>query len=180
MLRLLEHLPETTKGVIFDLDGTLYDSRWYIIRVGIADFRHVIWLLSDRAGLPVPEKWKQEYFLPTQIRVLKRYYQAREGLSQLLAKLRQQGMRIAVYSDYGRVPEKLEALGINPEQFDVVASSEELGGRKPNKQATCKLLKMMGTVAKETIIIGDRCDTDGVLALQAKLLKFINVKRVLK
>ena len=71
---------------------------------------------------------------------------------------------MAIYSDYGSVIEKLEALDIDPAQFDLVISAPELGALKPSEPCARRVLEMLEAKPETTLFVGDREDKDGASA----------------
>lgn len=71
---------------------------------------------------------------------------------------------MVIYSDYGAVIEKLEALGIDPSPFDMIISAPELGALKPSESCARRLLEMLEADPKTTLFVGDREDKDGASA----------------
>jgi FMN phosphatase YigB (HAD superfamily) len=88
----------------------------------------------------------------------------REEVVSLLYKVQSQGMRTAIYSDYGCVEEKLQVLGIDPKGFDLIITAPELGGLKPTKACAEEVLKRLGVKAGTTLFVGDRDEKDGEAA----------------
>lgn len=192
------------KAVIFDLDGTLYNKRFLPLRLILGDLKNTFLLASERnarrqlKGLEfgdadtfyrtlfthisqyqhVPymtaRDWYFGKYLPLTISILEKHYKAGEFVKPLLSELRQRGIRTMVFSDYRCVDEKLQALGIDPNWFDYREAAMDLGGLKPNKKLFQRLLQLLGTAPEETLMIGDREDTDGAGAKKVGM-KFLKV-----
>ncbi|MDO4497624.1 MAG: HAD family hydrolase, partial [Bacteroidales bacterium] len=125
-----------------------------------------------------PEKaraWYNEKYMPLQVAILAMYFTARPLASELLEAMRQQQLKLVLYSDYGCAYEKLQAIGIDPALFDYVISAPELGGLKPSRASMQRLIEKCGLNPAETLFVGDRQDTDGESA-QAVGMEFYNVK----
>lgn len=185
----------TIKAVVFDLDGTLYDSRrlpWHLI---VSDLSNVLTLRAERkarkriAGqdfgdaikvyrslfqdisdqrdktMAHIEKWYFDAYMPLMVRVLEKYYVARPFVKEVFDALRSQGIRVAVFSDYGQVEAKLEAIGIHPSWVDAVFDAPTMGGLKPAPTSFVKVAEALGVSPSETLMIGDRMDTDGAGAI---------------
>ena len=60
--------------------------------------------------------------------------------------------------------EKLEALDIDPAQFDLVISAPELGALKPSEPCARRVLEMLEAKPETTLFVGDREDKDGASA----------------
>ena len=192
------------KAVVFDLDGTLYNKRFLPLYLILGDLRHVLLLASERNAkrilkgqafengevfyrtlfnhisryqhVPymVARDWYFGRYLPLTIRILEKHYQARPFVEPLLKELHKRGIKTVVFSDYRCVDEKLAALGLDPDEFDYRESAMDLGGLKPNKRLFEHLLETIGVTAQETLMIGDRRDTDGIGARSVGM-RFIKV-----
>ena len=191
------------KAIIFDLDGTLYESRHFPLRLILADPLHIGMLgaerkcrkrLSDRhfdkasdyydalftaMGKGSPErtercrKWFYGRYMPEQVRIIRDKFGPRPHLKEFIANLRRQGYRIAVLSDYCFAAEKLAAIGLSTSDFDAVWESTEMGGLKPRAEVFRNACKTLGTAPAETLMIGDKASKDGG-ALRAGL-RFIHL-----
>ena len=71
------------------------------------------------------------------------------------------GIKMAIYSDYGSVVEKLEALHVDPSQFDLLISAPELGSLKPSEYCARRVMELIGAEAETTLFVGDREEKDG-------------------
>lgn len=184
------------RAVIFDLDGTLYNKKGLPLRLIAADPLHMFILGNERKAranlkgrwfgneeayyealfasvaamshttAQRAQQWYTQRYMPTMVRILQRHYAVEPWVGQLLADLRQQGIRTAVYSDYGHLRERLEALQFNPQWVDIIASAPALGGLKPCRQSTLALCQQLGVPPDATLMVGDRDDTDGESARQ--------------
>ena len=190
------------KAVIFDLDGTLYDSGKLPLRLVLADipgmftlsaeraarkamagaetesedltYAELFGLIAARQGISIAEAehWYRDRYMPNMVKVLKKHYHAREGVTEFLDLLRSKGIKTAVYSDYGMVKEKMDALGIDPQHFDGIFDAPSMGGLKPCQKGFINVCNALGATPEECIMIGDREDTDGgALAAGLKFLK---------
>jgi FMN phosphatase YigB (HAD superfamily) len=125
--------------------------------------------LANRAG-GTPEQvldWYETRFMPRFIRVLRQRGQAREGLTALLERVRERGVRQAVVSDFGQVEERLRALGIPVALFDEVVGADAFGVLKPSAVPYRHLIETWGLVPAEVLLVGDRRDQDEASATLA-------------
>lgn len=179
------------KAILFDLDGTLYDKKGLPRHLVAHELFHMNLLIRERQAVrrlrgvfcgdaegfysqlciiispdnPVrARKWYFGHYLPVMTRALKRHYRAETWAEPMLKRLRAQGYKLAVYSDYGSVKERLEAVGLDPALFDVLAAAPELGGLKPALECAGQLLDLLGVRPEEALLVGDRQDTDGTTA----------------
>ena len=185
------------QGIIFDLDGTLYQMKFMKIKMSLRligslgflrhlnasrtavrqkEFNGRAELLSafygelaTRAGRTVQQSksWYENDFYQAFIRVLNRTARPRSGLLEMLGKLRADGMKLAVVSDFGRIPERLAALGINPELFDMLKSSEDCGALKPAPESFLCVARDWNLAPEQILVVGDRADRDGLGARHA-------------
>ncbi len=197
---------ENIECVIFDLDGTLYNKRYLPLRMVLADWRHIGLLRAERAARkqlagkyfgsaealykmlffvmsqitckPVDEvrTWYYGTYMPTMVRVLKQYYSATPWACETLTLLKKKGVRMVVFSDYGFVEEKLEALQLSTINYQLSTySAPEMGGLKPCKEAFENLLHTLQVKPANALMIGDRDDTDGAGARSVGM-KFYKVE----
>ncbi len=181
--------------VVFDLDGTLYNKRLLPLRMVLADWRHLgllraersarkqlagkyfgsadalynalFGLMAQQTGKPVEtvRTWYNQTYMPTMVRVLKKHYPLTPFASETITSLQKKGIRIAIFSDYGFVQDKLEAIGffelyiINSTLY--INEAPEMGGLKPCKEAFQNLLRTLHVNPENALMIGDRDDTDG-------------------
>lgn len=188
----------TFRAVIFDLDGTLYDSSGLHRRVALKELSRLslFRLLRERRARKslagrnfgneaafkkaffkrVPPRWYLEEYLPDMATILREHYQGREGLAALLQSLKEAGVKTAVFSDYGFVREKLDALGIDSDLFDGLFDAASLGGLKPCAESFTKVAKALGVRPQDVLMVGDRPDTDGKGAADSGM-QFIRLVR---
>jgi FMN phosphatase YigB (HAD superfamily) len=125
--------------------------------------------LGRRAGISPPEagEWYENRFLGSFVNMLAKRARVRPGLLALLARLRQNGAKLAVVSDYGYVRERLDALNIPIDAFDQLCSSEDYGVLKPSPRPLTALAEEWGLNPKCIVMIGDRKDLDQASATAA-------------
>lgn len=179
------------KHFIFDLDGTLYETRHLPVRLIFGDLRHCLILASERIvrrrlkGRAFPSesayydalfegiarerritperarKWYFERYMPQTVAQLKAHYKARSEVKELFDHIHEGGGKIAVISDYGYVREKLDAIGIPEGMVDYEFEAPALGGLKPCTETYRRVLEIMQVPLDQTLMVGDRLDTDG-------------------
>jgi FMN phosphatase YigB (HAD superfamily) len=201
-------LRDDTGAVIFDLDGTLYDSKNIAFRLIMARPLDVFFMRTERRVRKVfagrvydsaesyyraffqelseqarctaafARHWYFETYMPLMIRVLGRYYRPRPGAAELLAALRSGNNRwnrvipFAVYSDYPMTGERLKALGLDV--HGKVYGPEDFGAQKPAAVPFLRIARDLGSPPGDTLVAGDRDDTDGVGA-RAAGMEYLNV-----
>jgi HAD superfamily hydrolase (TIGR01662 family) len=198
-------LPELdkVKGIIFDLDGTLYRMRWYMRPfLTLMLFPHIMRLprfLKIRgtyAGVemessdalykevvkklaPIEKKseetllhWIDSHFYKAFVNVMFFLKNSRPHVNKTLQMLKQNGFKLAVLSDYDRIPERLDKLNIDKSVFTIMTSSESFGALKPSPAPFNKIAENWNLDPSEVLVIGDRDDTDGEGARGAGM-KFI-------
>ena len=185
------------RGVIFDLDGTLYPfSPLYKLRFFLHLLPHPFRLLKAMScrktffgadmqtapalllalatefskksgGSPnVTEalSWLKGPFYKAFIKTVRPLAGSRHGIQACLSFLAKSGIRCAVLSDFSAVPERLNALTIDPALFDICLSAEELGCCKPALRPYRTIIDTWGFPPEAVLMIGDRDDTDGAAA----------------
>ena len=193
------------QAVVFDVDGTLYDKRGLARKMVRHLWWSLPLLLSERLarrkmhfvqypsgeeffaaffrsmshghwwGVRIAEKWYDHVYMPTMVRLIAKYHHPRPEVLRLIEECRKRGITTAIYSDYGFVLQKLDALGINPDWFDLIVDAPELGALKPSKLSAQKVLELLKTDPKDTLFVGDRDDKDGESA-RAVGARFLLVK----
>ncbi len=183
------------KAIVFDFDGTLYDKKNYpfhLIMANPLDIRNVgaeravrkymkdkdfeteekfndafFELLAKRQKRSVEKtrSWYEEDYLGRFLKVLKKHYHAQPRVDELLEKLRDRDVKTAVFSDYPRTEERMEAVGLSPSAFDFCFSAPDMGALKPAPRLMWEILSQMEVEGAEVLVVGDRTDTDGVSAL---------------
>ena len=149
------------KAIIFDLDGTLYDNSHLPIRLILHSLPHIFTLQAERktranlsgqhfgsreeyfkhlfSGIAErrhitpykAESWYRGIYMPSMRKVLTRHYHYKAGVPEILQQLRSQNIKLAVFSDYGYLDQRLKAVDINPEWFDLCVDAPALGGLNP-------------------------------------------------
>lgn len=182
------------KAVIFDLDGTLYDNGrlfWMLplsellcLRLGYLgrerssrkalrgqsfatreEFYQHLYSNISRRHPERAERWYNRHYMPLQTRLLQHFCKADAWVRPRLEQLRSQGIKVALYSDYDFAEQKLRALNLDPELFDLIAEAPTLGGLKPDRHLAQRVLDRLGVRADEAMFVGDREDTDVASAL---------------
>lgn len=177
-------------AVVFDLDGTLYDNRplhWFLplvemccLKLGfLSKERRVRSQLSGNhfgseetfychlfngisASHPEQaERWYHHHYMPLQAAIMRWFCHPYPWVLPRLAELRRQGVKLALYSDYGFAEGKLQALGIEPSLFDLIIDAPSLGGLKPCAESAQLVVERLQVHTSETLFVGDRDDLDG-------------------
>lgn len=181
----------TIDAVIFDFDGTVYNKSQLFRRLAMGQLHVIGLLARERiirkrlrgvyvgseeqfydklfsmmaSGQPfsasLARTWYNKDYMPTMVRTLKYMYHPEPWVVDLFRDLRAAGKKVAIYSDYGLVHQKMEALGIDVSSVDLAISAPELGGLKPARESMLKLADMLGVQPERCLMIGDRMETDG-------------------
>lgn len=182
---------ENIKAVIFDFDGTLYCKKNFALKLVFSSLPNAIRMKTDRVirsqlrgvyfgsgdayfeeyisrlskkirmSSEKTKAWYKDFYIPQIIYVLKKYYSAFPESELILKKLREKSIPAVIYSDYGRLSERMAAVGIDSSLADKLYSSEELGGLKPAKEPFLQIAKDLGVEPENVLVVGDREDTDG-------------------
>ena len=183
------------KAVVFDFDGTLYDKKNYPLHLILANPLDICKVGAERSvrkgmkdkdfetaenfdqaffqqlaerqkqSVEKAKAWYNEAYLGRFLKVLKKHYHAQPRVDELLAKLRDRDVKTAVFSDYQRTEERMEAVGLSPSDFDFCFSAPDMGALKPAPRLMWEILSQMDVDGPEILVVGDRTDTDGVSAL---------------
>lgn len=196
---MMRTLTDGIKAVIFDFDGTFYASHGIKRRLMFSCLSSLVYLKGDREfrrmnrgrdfgsseGFyeeycrfigPKAKQWKDNVFMPAMIKVLKRY-KARKDTSSVLNVLKSAGIKIVVFSDYNRVEERMEAIGLSRDLVSSVYDSESLGLLKPCPRGLMNISRDLNVDPKEILVVGDRADTDGEGAIKCGM-KFIKIGKM--
>lgn len=176
------------KAIIFDLDGTLYDKSGLARRLVLSQLRKGgLWLLKRErevrkelrgrhfgneeafyeaffARFPRPELARRWYFgtyMPDMVRILRKHYRTAPWVRTMVAEWRSRGRKVVVFSDYGCLREKLQAVGFNLDWADALFDAPALGGLKPCKESFERICQEIEVLPSECLMVGDREDTDG-------------------
>jgi FMN phosphatase YigB (HAD superfamily) len=123
-----------------------------------------------------PEHMRNWYFnryMPRMVRVLKKHYQLRPGVAELFRRFESPyALRVAVYSDYHFLTERLEVLGQYSSPRIPLYGPESFGAQKPAAGPLIRIAANLGIAPEETLVVGDREDTDGLGAFRAGMRFF--------
>lgn len=190
-------------GVVFDLDGTLYDKRalerfmigrmlWSIPRLhrytkirsslagvdmgSAAALREETLARLSRSprGRQRWQRWIDEEYDPMVRQGMIRAVDPYPGVRTLLAELRAAGLRLGLVSDYRGIEARLWALGLDLEAFDVTIVTEERGAMKPAPRIVEQILGEMGLPGGSMVMVGDRAFTDLAFA-EAAGMDFVGI-----
>ena len=67
------------------------------------------------------------------VRLIGQYQPIRQKNLALMVECKARGLKMAIYSDYGSVEDKLRVLGIDKSQFDLLVAAPQLGALKPSE-----------------------------------------------
>jgi beta-phosphoglucomutase len=185
--------PFKYKGVLFDLDGTLYHKKHLNLRMALAhlgslstlkkhqatrdelagmsgekDYLSLYQQLMADKGVKNPKLWLEKQFYPNFIRCLKKQ-KVRPSLNLLLDLLKEKGIKTAVVSDYPIISERLASLTIDASKFDLLLSTQDINCLKPCPTGYLEAVKRLGLQKEDCLIIGDRMDRDGEAAEKADI-----------
>ena len=199
----------SSKALIFDLDGTLYDKKHLALRMVLRDLTHVRLMKLERslrrefAGRPYAdkmsfydafldelsrrssrsrryvEKWYFENYMQNMVTILTRHYKVCPWVKGEIERLHAEGRKVALLSDYGFVREKLQAIGLAAGHFDIIADAPSCGGLKPCSAPFLHISHSLDLQPSEITVVGDRADTDGAGA-ETCGMKFVDVKEYIK
>ena len=175
------------KAVIFDLDGTLYNKSHLHIHIILNQLiRGKLFILKrereiramikgqyfgneesfydnffKHIGKENARNWYFDCYMPQMAKILRKHYCLAPWVKEYILSLRNKGTKIVVFSDYGFVEEKLDAIGFDRQWADYLFDAPYLGGLKPCREAFMNVCKKIGIAPQDCLMIGDREDTDG-------------------
>lgn len=106
-------------------------------------------------------QWYRGTFYDHFLTVLRRGFNAPAHVRSVLQLLRREGVKLFCYSDYSRVAERLDAVGLAPDLFDGIYSSEDSGSLKPSPAVLQEIARVTDSEPGDILMVGDRDDTDG-------------------
>ena len=142
------------------------------------NYKHAFFSALGKLCFRSPRRMQNWYFsryLPRMVRVLNKYYQFRPGVHDLFRYFESDSPgvpRVAIYSDYPMLKERIEALGRCPGPQIPLYGPESFGAQKPAARPFLTIAKNMGVLPEEVLVIGDREDTDGLGAFKAGMRFF--------
>lgn len=187
------------KAVIFDLDGTLYDNTKLPRFVVLNSLFHLRYLYAERIsrfkmsgrfygtkGATYKElfrrmsavtrrsedsvaAWYWEKYMPLQVKMLQKHFHAKPWVVPVIERLHAEGVKVACFSEYSFIREKLKALGISPNSFDYLIDAPTAGGCKPCRKAFLYVAAKLDIYPADILMVGDREDTDGAGAEAANM-----------
>jgi putative hydrolase of the HAD superfamily len=172
---------KNTCCVLFDLDGTLYDSPAYTERVE----KEIISIVSRRLGISREQARaelgqrrkklltltrtleslgidREHFFRELAERIDPTEYIAEDLIvREIIVSLRGRGIRVGLVSNSGRVlvEKVLRAIGLEMDSFDVVVTSSE-SEPKPSPQPFLLALSRLGVDRSRAMYVGDRDEAE--------------------
>jgi len=176
------------KVVAFDIDGTLYEESKLNSRIILHFLKHLrFFSLYGIARVELRKKYDYEDFKTTQAELmakklhcspqkaqkklddivyvgLRKYFSrfdCRKGARELIKKLKEAGVKIALLSDFP--PEqKGDLWGLKP-YCDLLLGTEEVGALKPSPKAFLVMAERLGVSTKEIFYVGNnhKYDVEG-------------------
>lgn len=117
--------------------------------------------------------WYFNHYMPRMVRVLRNHYEPRPGVQELFQHINNPNFpRIAVYSDYPFLKERLEALGLYLDPQIPLYGPDSFGAQKPAARPFQCIARDIGAAPEEALVVGDREETDGLGAFRAGMRFF--------
>lgn len=173
------------KAILFDMDGTLLDTREYIYRTFEYVFREYGLAHLSRKDLPALRGMSLEKSYQTlapghDVEPLRKAHRAfqqnnmdlvrpfRNTLTTL-TKLKTDGVKMAIVSTRAQTAlESLKHAGLM-DLFDAVITGDDTENFKPHPEGIFKALERVGTAAAEAMMVGDT-DVDILAGKNAKTM----------
>lgn len=189
-------------GTLYDKRGL---KKWMILRA-LRDFRPVRMFLAEKrsreelgkletgtvgydtlyegiaryafCGVEKAREWYEGWYMPTMVSQIGKHCAVRPGIIERLDRIKKEGDQMLILSDYGRIKDKLRAIGIKESYFTHFLDSPSLGGYKPSGCVFRTALEIIGAQAQDCVMIGDNPLKDG--GSEKVGIKFIRVEDFLK
>jgi lauroyl/myristoyl acyltransferase/FMN phosphatase YigB (HAD superfamily) len=139
------------------ISGTRFDSGKELVQ----EIARRIASTGEQAATEEIARWYCGPFYEHFLAVLHRGFNAPTHVLKMLQILRKGGVKLFCYSDYSRVAERLNAVGLPPDLFDGIYSSEDSGSLKPSPTVLQEIARVAATEPADILMVGDRDDTDG-------------------
>ena len=123
-------------------------------------------------------KWYFDVYIPTMSRVLRKKYSARSQANEVIETLNKNNVKIAIFSDYPDVEQKMKDIKLSQKTIDSVDgiySAQDFGSLKPAPRPFLQIAKDLQVEPCNCLVVGDRDDTDGEGARKAGM-EFIQIK----
>jgi HAD superfamily hydrolase (TIGR01549 family) len=119
------------------------------------------------------QNWYFKRYMPRMAHVIKKHYQMRPGAEELFRYFNSPGaLKVAIFSDYPLLKERLEALGVDSSQNIPIYGPDSFGAQKPAVRPFLRIAETLGIAPEETLVVGDREETDGLGAFNAGMRFF--------
>ena len=182
------------KAVLFDMDGVLVDSEPVIEAAAIKglseygvlaqaeDFIPFVGAGEDRYIGGVANKYGVEYKLEMKARVYEIYLKLvddnlklYEGVNEVLLALQNKGYKLVLASSADRIKidANLRVAHINPENFGVILSGDDVINKKPSPEIYLLAAKRLGIETHNCIVIEDALN--GIQAAKSAGMKSIGI-----
>ncbi|MCC6485438.1 MAG: HAD-IA family hydrolase [Armatimonadetes bacterium] len=174
---MTEKQSQVLKGVIFDMDGVLVDSEWFIAEAAIRmfaqhnvrakreDFLPFVGAGEDRylggvaeqygVKLDMSEAKLQTYRIYGEL--LHGQVEPLPGAVDFIGRCRARGLKIAVASaaDRIKVDINLREIGLDSQTFDAVVSGSDVVHKKPDPEIFLKAASRLGLQPSECLVVED-------------------------
>jgi len=190
-------LPEGCKAVIFNMDTALYDSTGFMAKAYIANLNHPNLFSSEKTARKAvrgkdlrnkdffyetffeqvaencatePEdisQWYTSSLIPKMVRLTRRYHAIYPWVKREVQRLRSEGVKVVVISDYEAAARRLKVLGFETTWADTICEMPTMGGLLPCHQAIRRLCIQLDLRPAECVLIGGSDSLDGAAALGA-------------
>jgi FMN phosphatase YigB (HAD superfamily) len=137
-------------------------------RAFFADMGKACWCSPERI-----RDWYFNRYMPRMVRTVKKHYHLRPRTQELFRHFESSSpLRVAVYSDYPFLEERLAILGIYSSPRILLYCPESFGALKPAVRPLLNIAADLGIAPEETLVVGDREDPDGLGAFRAGMRFF--------
>jgi FMN phosphatase YigB (HAD superfamily)/carbamoylphosphate synthase large subunit len=173
-----ERVKQQVKGVVFDLDDTLYPEKQYVmsgfkavgIHLGNEEYADRLWSYFNEGKVAIYELLKEIDSLDKETECLEIYREhipqiiLYDGVWEMIKKIKDKGLNVGIITD-GRISgqkNKIKALGLD-KLIDDIIITDELGGeqfRKPCDIAFRIMQRKWRIPFEQMVYVGDNADKD--------------------
>jgi HAD superfamily hydrolase (TIGR01509 family) len=165
------------KGVLFDMDGVLVDSEWFICEAAVRMFAELGLIVERDDFLPfvgagenryiggVAEKYNFDVDIEkAKARVYAIYHnlipgklEALPGVAQFISLCRSRGLKLALATsaDKTKMDANLLEIGLSDETFDVKVNGLDVERKKPYPDIYLYAADKLGLKAEECLVVED-------------------------
>ena len=159
------------EAVVFDVDGTLVDTSEFIVQAHEYALKHHNLSVRTREEImsQVGKKLEDCYAFLAPGEDIERLMETHRGFqaenlslvrpfehaADILAHLRGQDIRLALFTSRKSVEPSLEISGVDPKLFEVILDANGVEKGKPDPEGLLSIMGKLGVTASSVVMVGD-------------------------